>query len=97
MGGGVNNLDGLTVKNSGASVPQQHQPSGGWVGNVKGNGTITIQFPKAKGIDLSQYNASGGTINTSDNSLTIGYTVNMIGSAGYYNANVSSSTITLTK
>lgn len=83
------------IKNSGAYVPQQHQPSGGWSGNVTGSGTITIQFPRE--IDLSQYNASGGKINTSDNSLSVGYTVRMTGSAGYYNANVSSSTITLTK
>lgn len=92
MGGGKN-LDGLMIKNSGAYVPQQHQPSGGWSGNVTGSGTITIQFPE--GIDLSQYTASGGVI--SGNSLTVSYTLRMIGSAGYYNANVSSSTITLTK
>lgn len=90
--GGGKNLDGLTIKNSGASVPTAHQEYG-WSGTSTGSGSITIQFPES--IDLSQYNVSGGTVN--GNSITAGYTIKMTGSAGYYNASCTGNNIVISK
>ncbi len=92
--GGGKNLDGLTVKNSGATIPTVHK-EGGWSGTSTGYGSITIKFPPE--IDLSQYAASGGAIDINDNSLSVKYTATMTGSAGYYSGAVTGNTVTLTK
>lgn len=90
--GTAKSLDGLTVKNSGATVPTLHQ-EWGWSGTYGANGSITIQFPPS--INLSQYNVSGGTVN--GNSISVGYSIKMVGSAGYYYASCTSNDIRITK